>query len=401
MKIYHPPSQILNNYAHVLVNFALNSGKGVKAGETVFIQIPESAKPLLLPLQTAVLKAGAHPIIQYLPDGIARSFFENATPDQISYFPANLLKGRVEQADHFISIIAESDKHELEGIEPRLIMNRNKAFKPYMDWRNSKENSGKFTWTLGLYATPAMAKEAGLSQRSCWQQIIKACYLDQANPIAQWKKAQQLINQTKDKLNQLKIDKLHIVAEATDLWIGVDQNRKWLGGDGRNIPSFEVFISPDWRRTQGTVFFDQPLYRDGNLIKDITLKFDQGRVVQSSALQGQKVLQEMIAVENADKIGEFSLTDRRISKINKFMAETLYDENFGGKFGNFHLALGMAYKESYPGKLDQVSNSQWQQLGYNDSVIHTDIISTSNRTITAHLKNGQQQIIYQNGIFTL
>ena len=122
MKLYQPNPEILEKYANVLVNFALNSGKGVKKGEVVFVQIPESAKPLLIPLQKTILQAGAHPIIQYLPDEISKTFFENATPDQLSFFPAALLKGRVEQADHFISIIAETNLHELEGIDPKLIM---------------------------------------------------------------------------------------------------------------------------------------------------------------------------------------------------------------------------------------------------------------------------------------
>jgi aminopeptidase len=246
-----------------------------------------------------------------------------------------------------------------------------------------------------------MASEANLSLRQCWQQIIKACFLDQPDPIKEWQKAQKLINQTKNKLNILKIKKLHLVAHNTDLWIGLDQNRKWLGGDGRNIPSFEIFISPDWRQTSGHIFFDQPLYRDGNLIKNIFLEFSNGQITKSQAEVGQNVLKEMIAVDNADKIGEFSLTDNRLSTINKYMAETLYDENFGGKYGNTHLALGMAYKESFPGDLTNTDESQWDKMGYNDSVIHTDIISTANRTVTAFLENDQEIIIYQNGRFIL
>jgi aminopeptidase len=351
--MYQPNPDILNKYAHVLVNFALNSGQGIKPNEIVFIQVPESAKPILLPLQNAVLKAGAHPIIQYLPDGVMKDFFTHANLNQRQFFPEVFLKGKVDQADHMLTIIAETDLHELEGVDPRFIMEHQTARKPYMDWRNAKENQGKFTWTLGLYATPAMAKEAGLSLKSCWGQIIKACYLDQPDPKQSWIKAQTLINQTKDKLNQLPITQLHLQSQNTDLYIKIDQNRRWLGGDGRNIPSFEVFISPDWRGTNGHIFFDQPLYRHGNLINNIFLDFKDGQVIKSSAEIGEKVLKEMISVKNADKIGEFSLTDKRLSKINKFMAETLYDENFGGKYGNTHLALGMAYQESYPGDLSQ------------------------------------------------
>ena len=161
--MYHPSKKILEKYANVLVNFALNSGKGVRRGEVVLLQVPESAKLMLLELNRAVLKAGAHPIIQYLPDGMSREFFNLANKEQISFFPAKYLKGRIEEIDHSIFIIADTDKHELEGIDPKMIMDKSLAFKPYTDWRNKKENAGKFTWTLGLYCTKAGADEAGMT----------------------------------------------------------------------------------------------------------------------------------------------------------------------------------------------------------------------------------------------
>jgi len=73
--MYQPSLEILDNYADVLVNFALNHGHGIKKGEVVFLQVPESAKPLLRSLQKSVLKAGGHAIIQYLPDEMSREFF--------------------------------------------------------------------------------------------------------------------------------------------------------------------------------------------------------------------------------------------------------------------------------------------------------------------------------------
>lgn len=384
---YQPDQTILNNYADILVNFALNHGNGIKKGDVVFIQVPECAKPILLPLHNAVLKAGGHPLIQYLPDGITRNFFTLASPDQINFFPESFYRGRVDQIDHSITIIADTDLHELEGIDPKLIMGRSIAHKPYHDWRDAKESEGKFTWTLAMYSTPAMAKEAHLSLKSCWQQIISACFLDTPSPLSSWKNAQVQINQTKNFLNSLPIVDLHLVSTKTDLHLGLDKNRRWLGGDGANIPSFEVFISPDWRKTSGYIFFDQPLYYQGNLIKNISLTFKNGQVTKYSAEVGESVLAKMIAVKNADKVGEFSLTDRRLSHIDKYMAETLFDENFGGKYGNTHLALGASFKESS----DDI----------NDSAIHCDIISTANRTVTATLEDGTKKIIYQNGQFSL
>ena len=205
----------------------------------------------------------------------------------------------------------------------------------------------------------------------------------------------------KKTLNSLDIKKLHIKASKVNLTIGIDKHRQWLGGSGHNIPSFEVFISPDWRKTEGEIYFDQPLYRYGNKITGVYLKFKEGKVIESKAEEGENVLKEMIASENADKIGEFSLTDIRLSKIDKFMAETLFDENFGGKYGNTHVALGSAYKDSYPSDQTKVSKEKWDEMGYNESAVHTDIISTENRTVTAELNDGSKKVIYKDGIFLI
>lgn len=398
---YQPSQKILDKYADVLVNFALNSGNGVKKNEVVFVQIPESAKPLLISLQKTILKAGAHIMIQYIPDEMERTFFELANQDQLTFFPAAFLKGRVKQADHFLSIISETNFHELEGIDPQKIMERNIVFKPYKDWRDSKENKGKLTWTIGLFATPAMAKEANLTLKQGWQQIIKACFLNYQNPVEKWRRIQAKSENLRKKLNKMEIIKINIKAKDTDLDIGIGENRQWLGGGGRNIPSFEIFTSPDWRQTNGHIFFDQPLYRQGNLIKNIKLTFKNGVVTDAQAGYGQEFLRQLIKVTNSDKIGEFSLTDKRFSKINKSMAETLYDENFGGEFGNTHIALGSAYKDTYSKKMTKLTPKDWDNLGFNDSAVHTDIIATSDRIVTATLKNGSKKVIYKEGKFII
>ncbi len=398
---YTPSQEILDKYASVLVNFALNSGKGIKKGEVVFLQVPECAKPLLIALQKAVLKAGGHIITQFLPDETERYFYELAEDHQLDHFPADYLRARIDTIDHNVAILAEVNKQALKGILPEKIMRRSKAFKPYKEWRDAKENEGKFTWTLALYGTEAAAKEAGLTIEEYWEQIIKACYLDQDDPIAAWRKAYEEMERVKDKLDSLKIEKVHVEGGGVDLWVKLGSGRTWMCGSGRNVPSFEIFISPDWRGTEGYVEFDQPLYRYGNLIKGIRLEFKEGRVVKSSASEGEDVLKEMIMQENGDKIGEFSMTDARLSKITRFMAETLFDENFGGDFGNSHIALGNAYQDSYPGDPSKISKEEWERLGYNNSIVHTDMIHTRKRKISALLPSGNEIVIYENGKFLL
>jgi aminopeptidase len=410
---YTPSDTILKKYADVLVNFALGGGKGIKKGEVVRVSCSESAKPLYMAVCNAIVDAGGHVISHYGPDdeqgdkrrneSFTRHFYEHAQPHQLSFFPAKYLKGLVEQMDHSLFILAEKDPHALKGVDPKKIMQRGLALKPFMDWRHEKEWKGKFTWTIGLYGTPAMAKEAGLSEKEYWDQIIKACFLDEKDPIAKWKQVYRDIEKYRSRLNALspKIDKLHAVGEDMDMWYTLGEKRAWHAGSGRNIPSFEIFTSPDWRGTNGWIRFNQPLYRYSNKITGIQLWFKNGVVVKSSAKTNEKLLKEMIATKNADKIGEYSLTDKRHSRITKFMAETLFDENMGGPYGNTHLALGMSYRDTYAGDVSKLTTKEAEKLGFNDSSVHTDIISTTDRTVTAHLKDGTTKVIYEDGMFVL
>lgn len=412
-KPYMPSDKILRKYADVMVNFALGAGKGIKKGDVVRLSASEAAKPLYTAIANAIVAAGGHVIGNYAPDeekgdkrrniSVSRYFYEHANKDQINFFPRNYLKGLIDDIDHSLFVLADKDPHALEGIDPKKIMQRGQAMKPFMDWRKEKEHKGKFTWTIALYGTPAMAKEAGLSEKEYWNEIIKACFLSEKNPIAKWKEVYRDIDKYRNRLNALspKIDRLHVEGADADLWITLGEKRAWKSGSGANIPSFEIFTSPDWRGTNGWIRFNQPLYRYGAKVTGIQLWFKNGRVVKSSAKTNEKLLKEMIATPNADKIGEYSLTDKRHSRITKFMAETLFDENMGGPQGNTHLALGMSYQDCYAGDVSKMTKALAQKLGYNDSSVHTDIISTTRRTVTAHLKDGSQKVIYKDGEFVI
>lgn len=410
---YTPSDAILQKYADVLVNFALGGGKGIKKGEVVRISASESAKPLYIAVCNAVVDAGGHVLGNYAPDdekgdkrrniSASRYFYEHATDAQIKFFPEKYLRGVVEQMDHSVFLLAEKDPHALAGVDGKKIMARGQALKPFMDWRHEKEWKGAFTWTIALYGTPGMAKEAGLSEKAYWDQIVKACFLDEKDPIGKWKAVYRDIEKYRSRLNKLspQIDKLHAVGPDMDMWYTLGEKRAWHAGSGRNIPSFEIFTSPDWRGTNGWIRFNQPLYRYSNKITGIELQFKNGRVVKAKAKTNERLLKEMIATKNADKIGEYSLTDSRHSRITKFMAETLFDENMGGKYGNTHLALGMSYRDTYAGDVSKLTDEEAERLGFNDSSVHTDIISTTRRTVTAHLKDGSEKVIYKDGRFVL
>ena len=400
-----PDETLLKKYAQVMVQYALNNGKGMNKGDTVFLVGQEIAKNLFMAIAKEVYDAGGNLITNYQPNNVrdtslVRYLLQNGSDEQIGFFAKAYWQGIVQATDHILFIISEPDIHYLEDLPASKISRMNSARAPYMKMREKKEQEGKLSWSLCLYGTQSMADEAGLSLKEYWEQIIEACYLREDDPVAKWKRVQAEIEEIKDKLDALPIDTLHIKGDDVDLHIKIGEHRKWLSGGGKNIPSFEIFTSPDWRGTNGSIRFNQPLYYSGKRIAGVSLRFENGIVVESSATENQDALKEMIAQENADKVGEFSLTDKRHSRITKFMATTLFDENMGGEFGNTHIALGNAYKDTFTGDMATVSDEQWAEMGYNSCPkVHTDIISTTNRTVTAILRDGSEKTIYRNGQF--
>jgi aminopeptidase len=398
---FTPSKKQLDSYASILVRFALNSGAGVKPGEVVAIRVAENAKPLLLSIHEQVLRAGAHPLVLYQPTDIAKPFFEQASQEQLLFSPNHYYKGLVKQIDHYIVIRSEKNKRELSHIDPKKLVTVAQSTKKFMKLRQQKENAQKLTWTLANYPTNSCASEASISIQDYWDQIVKCCYLDAPDPVQSWKKVFTQVQKIKEYLNSLSISSLEVIGEKTRLHVGLGKHRQWLGGSGRNIPSFEVFVSPDWRQTTGYIQFTEPVYIYSTLVTDAYARFEKGVCVDVRASQGQEVLQQLLQTKNANKLGEFSLTDVRLSPITRFMADTLYDENVGGLYGNCHIAFGNAYLDSYAGpqQISSLKKTEIAQLGFNQSAVHTDIVDASKKEVIATLADGTKKVLYKDGRF--
>ena len=400
--LFRPAPEILDAYARVLVDFALGGGKGIARGDVVMISASEEAKPLYVAVRDAVLRSGGTVIRDYAPSGVARSALEIASLEQLSTFHRAYYRGLAETIDHRIAILSTNDPYELDGIDPKKLLAGRKTSHPWREWLAKKEGQGRYTWTLGLYGTAAMAKEARMPLAAYWDEIAKACFLDDPNPIKRWRETFREIARVKRRLDALAIERLHIEGDGVDLSVALGEQRRWLGGTGRNIPSFEIFTSPDWRGTEGTISFTEPVYRDGGMMKGVRLRFERGLIVEATATGNEELLTAMIGSDpGARRVGEVSLTDGRFSPITRFMAETLYDENRGGPQGNFHLAIGNAYRDAFTGDIAKLGRRDLTRLGFNTSALHTDIVTTARRTVTATLPGGKRKVIYDDGRFTI
>jgi aminopeptidase len=162
-----------------------------------------------------------------------------------------------------------------------------------------------------------------------------------------------------------------------------------------------LFLSPDWRGTNGVYFANLPSYRSGNLVTNVRLEFKNGRAIKIEAGDGEDFTRQQLGMDpGANRVGEFSLTDKRFSKINRFMANTLFDENFGGPQGNCHVAVGSSYADTFAGEPAELTKARKRKLGFNDSALHWDLVNTEKKRVVAHLNNGRRMTIYENGRFT-
>lgn len=392
---YEPSSEILAKYADLLVNFALWWGEWINAGDVVNIVIPDTAKLFLPHLVEAVYSAWGHPMVEYTPIDIDETKLNSATIDQLWYVPENVIKEKIKTINHNLSIHAPiCEKIETEDKEEKIFASSS-AKRETLILRREYEISR----TVWLYWTRDKAKEVWLSYKKYRGQIIEACYLTASNPIKQWKKFKEDQDRIRERLDDLAIERLHIEGDWINLEVQLWENRKWLGRSGHNIPSFELFISPDWKWTNGEISFNTPLYTHGEKIEWISLIFENGEVTTAKATNNQELLYKIIETENGNKIGEFSLTDKRFSNISHPMWITLYDENLWWEYGNTHIALGRAYKESYRWSTTHPSPSEWEDMWFNDSAIHVDLISTQDRKVTALCRNGEEIEIYSHWTF--
>jgi aminopeptidase len=391
----------LQKYADVLLWGLQTSRRDkFKKNDMVLIRYDLEAVKTAERLQGKILDIGMHPILRPgLTSAMERIFFEKANNRQLVFEPPGE-KELFERLNGSIYLHAPESLTHLSDIDPSKIGKAAVARKPLRDILDKREEMGAFGWTLCMLPTPELAKQANLTIRQYTNQIIKACYLNRDDPIQEWKTIYRRAGALKKWMNGMDVKYYHVESKNVDLRITPGQHRKWIGLSGHNIPSFEIFLSPDWRGTQGVYVANQPCFRSGNYVQGLRLAFKNGRAIQVEAEKGKDFAVKLLTMDKgACRVGEFSLTDKRFSKIDRFMANTLFDENFGGRYGNCHIALGASYSDTYDGKPARLTPKRKMSLGFNDSALHWDLVNTEKKTVTAHLTSGGKVIVYENGMF--
>lgn len=391
-----------DKYADVMLwalQTARRNGK-FKPYDVVLLRYEPLALPLAQSLYQKMLKNKFHVIArQDNPEEFARLFYTLGDDKQLT-FVSPWDKELQQGINGLISLRAPADLTSLKNTNPARLAKAAVARKLLREILDAREQKGLFSWTLCNYPTPELAKRAGLSVKEYAAQIARACFLNEKDPVKKWQEVTAQMEEIAKWLSSLPVETFRVQSAHMDFEVLLGEKRRFISGGGCNIPSFEIFTSPDWRGTRGVYFADLSSYRSGNYVKGIKLEFKNGRAVKATAQQGQNFVRKMLAMdEGACQIGEFSLTDRRFSKITKFMADILYDENFGGKYGNCHVAVGASYADTYSGNISRLTPELKKKLGFNSSALHWDLINTEDKLVQACLKSGKVITVYEKGQF--
>jgi len=391
----------LKRYADVLLwGLTTARSKPFKKGDVVLVRFNLDAIRLAEILESRILELGLNPVRRMNPTPeMEKNFFGLANRRQLIFDPpgeAELYRN----LNGSIFLHAPASITHLSTIDPKKISRFTLSKKFLRDILEEREQAGRFSWTLCMLPTAELAHHAGLAGEDYAKQIVKACFLNRRDPVKQWKAVYKNAAVIKRWINSMAVKYYHIESASVDLKITPGEQRRWIGISGHNIPSFELFVSPDWRGTSGVYYADQPSYRSGNLVKGVKLTFKKGSTVAVDAQSGSDFVKKQLKMDRgASRLGEFSLTDKRFSKIDRFMANTLFDENFGGRWGNCHVALGASYADTYSGNVQSLTKEKKARLGFNDSALHWDLVNTEKKRVVAHLTDGGRATIYENGCF--
>lgn len=266
---------------------------------------------------------------------------------------------------------------------------------------------GLIKWNISAVPNKIWAKDLfGVEDEDkLWNLIFDICLIRENDPVLAWNKKLAKLKKRADYLNELKID--HLVYRnflGTNVSIGLPKGYLFCSADegtGKgnivNMPTEEVFTSPDRLRVNGRVYSSKVLLHNSNIIEDFWLEFKDGKIVQFDAKRGKEILKGIIETdEGSFYLGEVALVDYTspISLTNVLFKNTLYDEN-----ASCHLAIGESFPECIEGGLDK-SKKELLELGLNMSHEHVDFfIGTSDLEIKAVLQNGSETVIMKDGNF--
>lgn len=357
----------------------------VQPGDRILIEGETEASPLIRAAFEAILRAGGHPHllislegVETTHTGLDSSFIRLARDDQLDFVPT-FLKLAYETFEGRIRIHSSGNTMALMNADSERLARRRRALRPILNSQFQRGATGEFKWVTTLYPTQAYAMAAEMSLEEYEDFVYRACHVDggTTNPMAYWKGLEA---------EQLRIvdtfaghDMLTVRGPECELSLSI-KGRPFANSFGiHNMPDGEVYTGPVEESVNGWIHFSYPATYQSRQVRDVELRFEDGRVVDARAGKNEAFLLEMLETDpGARYLGEFAIGMN--TGITRHTGNTLFDEKIGG---TIHVALGAGYPDTG---------------SKNTSAIHWDMVCDMRQGGEISLDG---EVIYANGAFVV
>jgi aminopeptidase len=392
-----------------LADLAVVVGANVQPGQIVGVTAELEHYEFARAIAASAYDHGAKFVdVWYIDPLVKRARIEFAPDDTLEFVPSwygQRVLELGEQRGANITIRGTTAPGALDGLDPK---RAGRDQLPRVKETTTIVNERTVNWTILAYPTvpwarlcyPELDDDAALAR--LWQEVKHVSRLDEPDPLAAWEDRIVALERAAEAMNDGGFDAIHFAGDGTDLTIGLLPTSRWRMArwstvDGirhlPNVPSEEVFTSPDPTRVEGHVRSTKPLVlSDGTLVRGLRVRFEGGRAVEIDADEGAEVVRGRAQIdEGASRLGEIALVDResRIGQLGTVFYETLLDENAAS-----HIALGSGF--SWAVETDE------DRARVNQSAVHLDFMIGSNDVdVTGVTKDGGRVPVLRDGAWQL
>ena len=374
------PEERLNRYARLAVEVGIN----LQPGQLLRVAGHPDHLPLVRAIAEVAYEKGAYYVEALYPDPhVRRSRIRHAPEDSLEWSPPwtlTMVDELTKKNGALIAITGDPEPELFADLDPARIA---KARPRLVAERQLKATGdGDIAWTIVGYPNAGWA-EAVFGEpdvERLWDAVAFATRLDEDDPVAAWRAHIEKLATRSDTLNERRFDAIRFRGPGTDLLVGLMPRSRWHSGSELtttgiemvvNMPTEEIFTTPHRLRTEGVVRSTMPLVVNGQIVRDLSVRFSAGRVTEVTATNGADVVrEEMSTDEGGSFLGEVSIVDgdSAVGKTGIVFFDTLFDENAA-----CHIAYGVGFSKLIEGG-DGVPTSELMEVGCNDSTVHTDFM---------------------------
>jgi aminopeptidase len=374
-----PPPAELDAYARLVVDVGVNLEPDQVLGVTAFVE----HAPFVRAVARAAYARGARFVdVSYEDEHVRKAMVERAPADVLPWTPPWRLERRrpLSERGAYLTIRGSADPRLLEGVDPeRLGATRRREED---DLWLGQVTSRLLNWCIVGFPTPGWAETVfgDPDEDGLWEAIRRTVRLDEEDPAAAWRAHVDRLGRRATALNERRFDAIRFRGPGTDLTVGLHEGSTWSSASeetvwGRqfvpNLPTEEVFTTPDLRRTEGTVRSTRPLFVQGTIVEGLEMRFAGGRIEEVNATRGVETVRAQVATDEGSRVlGEIALVDgsSRVGQTGITFFDTLFDEN-----ATSHIAYGTGFSAAVEGA-EGLSREELFARGISVSSLHTDFM---------------------------